>query len=247
MKKSVLALLTVMVFAATISVASAKTAVTSSETARAIRFYKAGNYTEAYVSFKEIVKKDPSNGLAYYYLGMSSTQLGRREEALENYDKAIALSPNGILGKYAKTGKRCIELPTKCRVDDDSDWSEEDKFIKGRTKYTNEARSVHEKEKLENLKREINRNQDISPRDFREYKDFSSQAPTNDEIVNAIRTLQRAGISTNNDVYGIIGSHNGNSEYDILNALFAKGDSSAQNLSPQLIKSLLSTQMTSSF
>ena len=178
---------------------------------------------------------------------MSSTQLGRRAEALENYDKAIALSPNGILGKYAKVGKKCIELPGQCKVSDDSDWSEEDKFIRGKNKYTNEARSAVEKEKIENLKREMNRNMDIAPREFKDYKDFSSQAPTNDEIVNAIRTLQRAGINTNNDIYGMLGGRSGSSDYEMLNALFANGDNSAQNLSPQLIKSLLSTQMTSSF
>ena len=43
--------------------------------------------------------------------------------------------------------------------------------------------------------REMNRGNDVEPQKFREYKDFSGEVPTNDEIVAALRTLQRAGLS----------------------------------------------------
>ena len=250
MKKTILALLSILVCTASIGMVSAKTAATTPATAAAIKNYKAGNYVQAYVDLKNIVKKDQSNGLAYYYLGMTSTQLGKREEAIENYKKASSLSPNGILGKYAKKGIKCIEIPDRCHeVDPDDVESDEDIFIKNRSRFTNEARSVDEKERIENLKREMNRGDEIAPGRFKEYKDFSSQAPTNDEIVQAIRTLQRAGIGNYDDIYNMTAGLNrgSGSEYELINALFTNGDTAVKELQPQLIKSLLSNQMTSSF
>ena len=48
-------------------------------------------------------------------------------------------------------------------------------------------------QKVENLMREMNRKDNITPQKFKEYKDFSNAAPSNDEIVAALRVLQRAG------------------------------------------------------
>ena len=64
----------------------------------------------------------------------------------------------------------------------------EDKFIKGGygSGLSKDARAVHERAKIENLKREINRNDEVTPDKFKGYRDFSSYAPTNDEIVAAL-------------------------------------------------------------
>ena len=91
----------------------------------------------------------------------------------------------------------------------------------------------------------------MTPDQFRGYKDFSSYAPTNDEIVAAIRTLQRAGIAdsligNNSDIYSIHGTGEQNRNYDIMNMLYASGGKNA-DLNPQIIRSLLSTQMSANF
>ena len=59
-------------------------------------------------------------------------------------------------------------------------------------KFSDEVKSDYERLKIEQLMREINRNENIDPQRFKNYKDFSS-VPTNDEIVAALRTLQKAG------------------------------------------------------
>ena len=252
MKKSIIVLLSILVCAATINIASAKVAKTSATTASAIRLYKAGNYTQAYTNLQKIVQQDPSNGLAYYYLGMTSAQLGKRSEAIDNYEKAIALSPKGILGKYAKKGKTCLQDPLKCNEPEDNGDTEEDKFIKGKYSFSDEARNKDEIERFKNIQREMNRGEELTPSNFKEYKDFSSQAPTNDEIVNALRTLQRAGLGNMTNAYGagisLIGGNSSasNAGYDMMNMLFSNNGSN-QTLSPQVIQALLSNQMTSSF
>lgn len=254
MKKPILFLLSMMIIGTMATTVYAKPATTSPATAAAIKLYKAGNYTQAYVAFSELVKKDPSNALAYYYLGMSSVQIGKKDEGISNYAKAADLSPNGILGSYAKKGIECAKSPDTCHdvsQETNSNETEEDKFIKSKfgSGFSNKARSVFEQQKMENLKREINRNNDITPVKFKEYKDFSSQAPSNDEIVSALKTLQAAGFTNilgnqnYSDLSSITGTQNNN--YDILNMML--GNSNNNNINPQIIQSLLSTQMTAGF
>ena len=95
----------------------------------------------------------------------------------------------------------------------------------------------------------MNRKNEITPSQFKEYKDFSSEAPTNDEIVSALRVLQRAGLSdilAGNNRFNEMslltgGQNNSNS---VLNLLMGNNNNS---LSPQIIQSLLTNQMTTGF
>ena len=262
MKKTILAILSILVVTLSINCVSAKMAKTSPETAAAIKLYKAGDYTQSYVKFSDIVKKDPSNGLAHYYLGMSSIQLGKKEEGIESYNKAVELSPNGILGSYAKQGIRCAEEPFVCHDAPDknkADESPEDKFIKSTfgSGFSDQARGTFEKQKIENMMREINRSDDISPTRFKDYKDFSSQAaPTDEEVVAAIRVLQKAGLGDyigghgyNSDISALLGTQqNSNSaDYAMLNLLFNGNGISNANVNPQLLQSLFTSQMTANF
>ena len=244
MKKYILVLLSVFICMATVNIAGAKTA-SSPALNSAIRLYKAGNYAESYKALNNIVQKDPSNALAYYYLAMTSAQIGKKDEAIENYEKVLTLSSNGQLTRYARKGKICLTEPLKCNepLDDESDM---DRFIRRSygSGFSEEARSEYEKQKIENLMREINRHNDIAPSRFKEYRDFSSEVPTNDEIVTALRTLQRAGLGNvvlgngyNSDLTALTGNNN----YDMLNMLIGRQNSS---LSPQVIQSLITNQMS---
>lgn len=261
MKKTTLVLLSIMVLAVTANCVTAKPVRTSPATSAAIKLYKAGNYTQSYTAFKELVEKDPSNALAYYYLGMTNVQLGRKGEAIENYNKAVELSPNGILGSYAKKGIACAENPLTCHETNQKgeEESPEDKFIKSSfgSGFSDQARNNYETQKIENLKREINRNDEIPPQKFRDFKDFSSStAPTNDEIVAAIRTLQQAGLgnlfagqSYGSELSYLLDGQNVNNQngYEVLSRLINNKQSGNMELSPQLIQSLLTSQMTTNF
>lgn len=247
MKKYILVLLAALICTSTFNYASAKT-TSNSSLASAIKMYKAGNYTQCYSVLSNIVKKDPSNAVAYYYLAMTSAQIGKKDEAISNYDKVIKLSPDSQAGIYAAKGKTCLEAPEKCH--EQSETSDLDLFIQSKfgSGFSEEARGEYEKQKIENMMREMNRKNDIAPQKFKDYKDFSSEAPTNDEIVAALRVLQRAGLT---DVIGGAGLSEmslltgGQSNSDaMLNVLMGNGNSS---LSPQVIQSLLTNQMSASF
>ena len=247
MKKSFIFLFSILIIASACCCANAKSG-NGSALSSAIRTYKSGNYAQAYTEFSNIAKKDPSNAVAYYYLAISAAQIGKRDEAIENYDKVLSLSNNWKLVRYAKKGKVCIESPSKCN-EPDADESELDRFVRSHfgTGFSKEVQSDFERQKIQNIMREMNRKDDIPASEFKEYRDFSTQAPTNDEIVSALRTLQRAGL---NNVLGGYNSdlsmlyNNSNDSTQMLNMLTGNGTS---NLSPQVIQTLLTNQLTGGF
>ena len=251
--KNIIIFLGLIVCMLTTGQTMAKTGVTNPSVAEGIKLYKAQNYTESYIKFNRILEKDPSNSLANYYYAMCAARLGKKDEAISSYEKVIELSPRSVLSKYARKGKKCIETPEACHepeVTTDSGDTEEDKFIKGAfgSGFSEAAKGVHEKQKIENLKRDINRQEEIPAQRFKEFKDFSSQVPSNDEIVGAIRVLQAAGLmdlfNTNSNNFSMLyGNERGS--YDSVNALLNRQNGFVNN--PQLIQSLLTTQMTTNF
>ena len=238
MKKHILVILSVLICTMSMAVVDAKS-TTSPALASAIKMYKTKNYSGCYIALNDIVKKDPS------------AQIGKKDEAIDNYTKVMSLSPNGVLGKYAAKGKVCLENPDKCHEPEEAA-DPDDAFIRGGfgSGFSEKVRSDYEKQKIENLMREMNRGKDVQPQNFKDYKDFSSQAPTNDEIVAALRVLQRAGLSDlvrgNNvtDLSLLTGNQGYNNENAVLNMLTGNGSSS---LNPQVIQSLLTNQMSIGF
>ena len=103
MKKYLLLLLSVLICTSSINFASAKS-TSNPALASAIRLYKAGNYSQCYTALNSIIKKDPSNAVAYYYLAMTSAQIGKKDDAIQNYEKVITLSPDGRYMLLSKTG-----------------------------------------------------------------------------------------------------------------------------------------------
>ncbi len=256
--KKLLPVITFMVVCAfTMNIAGART-TTNPALSSAIKMYKSGNYVQTYSTLTDIVKKDPSNAVAYYYLAMTCVQVGRKSEAISNYDRVLSLKPEGILGRYATKGKTCIETPDKCHEPLDNQ-TEMDTFIRSRfgNGFSKEARSDYERQKIQNLMREMNRNKELAPNKFKDYKDFSSEVPTNDEIVTALRVLQSAGlgdiISNNsyNSELSLLTDYDNNNNtngFEMLNMLFGNNNNKSDSyMSPQLIQALMTSQMSANF
>ena len=244
MKKKLLLALSVIILA-TGTNAFAKTHA-NADLVNAINLYKAGNYSECYIKLNQYLEKDDTNALAYYYMAMTNAQMGDSDSAVSNYDKAIGLaSPNSNLSKYAIKGKRCLESPTECS--DSLYSSAEEEFIRNLkgAPYTKEVKSEFERLRIENMMREMNRSNDIAPQEFKEFKDFSTMnlqdTPSNDEIVAALRTLQKAGLTAgyNNPDLALLTGNPQQSQ--LMNML---GGSS---MNSQLIQSLLTNNMSLGF
>ena len=240
MKKNLLVLLSLLIIGTGCDCTFAKD--NYNDLSNAIQLYKQGNYSQCYVELEEYVQNDPSNAVAYYYLGMTYAQLGRGSEAVANYDKAIELtSKTNKLNHYARKGKRCIETPDKCNSAFAD--SGEDMYILNSfgSSFSEEAKSQYEQLQIENLRREMNRDDIVEPQKFQEYKEFSS-VPTNDEIVAALRTLQNAGFNNvlnhNNNDLSFLTNTQQSSIYSMMGN---------QNMNPQLIQTLLTNSITQGF
>ena len=180
-----------------------------------IKKYKAGNYSGCLQELFSLVKKDPSNALAYYYMAMAYTHVDMQDEAVAAYEKVIALHPNSYLVEYATKGRDCLTGGPAC-VDPEKDTPEEeltdlDKFI--RAPYGNglspELNEQVKQKQLTNIKETINKKEELEQEDFKKIKDFDSKhsdkssfinedkiAQVSDEdVLNAIKTLKDAGLT----------------------------------------------------
>ena len=174
--------------------------------------YKAGNYTGCLQELFSLVKKDPSNALAYYYMAMAYTHINMKNEAVAAYEKVIALHPNQYLVDYATKGRDCLTDGPACKPPEATAPKEElsdlDKFI--RAPYGNGLspelnREVKQKQ-LTNIKETINQKENLEQPELQKIKNFDnnkSEAETgekiaqvsDEEILQAIKTLKNAGLN----------------------------------------------------
>ena len=177
--------------------------------------YKAGNYTGCLQELFSLVKKDPSNALAYYYMAMAYTHINLKDEAVAAYEKVIALNPNEYLVDYAVKGRDCLTDGPACQAQQaPEEMSELDKFINA--PYGNglspELNQEVEQKELTNIKETINQKEQLEQNDIQRIKEFdkkklennySSELQTNEKIaqvsdedvLKAIQTLKDAGLN----------------------------------------------------
>ncbi|MEI8129807.1 MAG: hypothetical protein WCG95_09365 [bacterium] len=212
MKKQLICCIAVLIILVQASACSFANGSVSTPLKIAVKKYKAGNYTGCLQDCQSIVKNEPSNALAYYYIAMSYVQAGKQKEAIVNYDKVLSLKSNARLLEYAATGKRCLETPNQCVLDPASeDYSDIDKFLA--TPVTNVLSDTVKKDienkSLNGIRNDINNGKEIDNYNLRKLNEFSDpkskilgskenilQAPSNtDEIAAALKVLKDAGIN----------------------------------------------------
>lgn len=197
MKKRVLVLLigffTVTTFA--------QAANNSATLQNAILKYKKGNYTGCIQDLENLTRSEQSNALAYYYLAIANVQAGKKDSAIEAYDKVLALKPNATLLDYATKGKICLEQPEYCYKNTQikEEDTELDKFIKNKNQFVYKgAQTEKARTNLDSLKNRINSGEEITSEEFKEIERASQNTtkPSNDEIANAIKVLNNAGLTS---------------------------------------------------
>lgn len=181
--------------------------------------YKKGNYTGCLQELYTIVKKQPENAIAYYYVAMAYTKVGAVEQAKAAYQKVINLNSNPFLVDYARKGKDCLIggpacVTAKVDVDLPDDMNELDKFIaapygNGMSKEMNEQ---YKQQQLNAIQNKINNGNTLTPEDIqkmRELQNNKSEAlsedklamadgkamPSNEEVLGALDVLKRAGLN----------------------------------------------------
>lgn len=242
MKKKFLIALSILMLSSACLTASAAKFTANGKMAKAIKKYKNGNYTGCLQDAMDITKKDPSNAIAYYYMAIAYVQAGKKDEAIEAYDNVISLKPNITLYKYAAEGKKCLEYPSQCT---DSGLSELDKIINdpmGENALSTKVQDKLEGNKLQSIKNKINNGEEINRFELDKFEKFKSEneTPSNDEIVAALRVLQKAGLSPySNQMNSMIGA---SPQMNQLSLLMGNNNSNQQNNSMMNMLPFLMTQ-----
>jgi Flp pilus assembly protein TadD len=93
---------------------------------RATKAVNEGRFADAAASYREMIRIDPHDAIAYRYLGVALAKSGKPTEALESYQRALELDPNsaavhdsmGVL--LVRTGKQDAAIEQfrqACRLD----------------------------------------------------------------------------------------------------------------------------------
>lgn len=215
--------------------------------------YKAQNYLGCIQASDKVIQKNPSNIFAYYYKGLSYYQLGKKEEAISAFEKVQALNSNKTLVEYSKKGIACLETPEECATYGQAQ-SDLDLFIKSKKFYDKSVQAEVNKKKLDRIRENIN--------DELKNTDQKSEVPSNDEIANAVKTLAKIGI---NPLAGInagyqnpemmqmnmlLGNNNMNNGMGMNNnmlPMLLMNKEAMQNMSPEVIQSMMMNQMAPAF
>ena len=180
--------------------------------AEGIDSYKQGKYEDCITKMKYIVKDDPTSVIGYYYLGLAYTKTGQKLLAIQNYNKVINLNSDSTMTALARQGKNSLGLKTVSKIENQLEEIEEEiKDDAYNPIYEDASLEVKQGKHTEKVKQTTGENTvetQKDPQTTRVIKasDYAKSQPvqqnnngqpTNDEIVNAIRTLQRAGILQN--------------------------------------------------
>lgn len=180
----------------------------SDDISEVIDLYKSAKYQECVTKAEIVTKNDPTSALAYYYIALANAQMGKRDLAIKNYDKVIALGTNKSLVNYAKTGKSKLIVKEKTKAVTGAESMLEDVDENGNpvqasqtNTQTTDRTNVTKTDvvKTEPQKAEVQKTSEkavtqkpVQPKPSQTNK--TDTPPTNDEIVNAIRVLQKAGL-----------------------------------------------------
>ena len=212
--------------------------------------YRAQNYLGCIQYSDSILKTNPSNVFALYYKGLSYTQLGKKEEAIQALEQVKTLNTNSQLAEYATRGLACLNGTEECKAKEENDL---EAFIKSGKFYDKSVQSEVNKKKLDRMRQDIN--DELGGKKKSEVTDM----PTNDEIANAVKTLAKVGL---NPIAGQMGGMYtqspemmqmnmllGNNNPNNMNMLplLMMNQNGGQNLSPELIQTIMMSQMAPDF
>lgn len=182
----------------------------------AIAKYKSGNYTGSLQELYTILKKDSANATAYYYLAMVYTKIGELDAAKSCYQMVINLNPNDTIVNYATKGKACLTDSAACGLETGlTDSSGEpldelDKFIQSPfgNGFSDELNNELREKQLKKIQNKMNRGIPLNEDDLKKLNEFNKSEgiktdklamaedmPSNDEIINAVQVLKRAGLN----------------------------------------------------
>ena len=229
-----------------------------------INKYKNGNYSGCLQEMISLTKKDASNPLVYYYLGMAYTQVGNKDQAVKAYETVMKLHPDNTLVDYARKGRDCLVGGPTCVEPKEDELTDLDKFINSPygNGFSDELNEQIKQQKLKDIQKTINKKQRLEDDDIEKIQNFDDKHSeiqssdkiaevSDDEILKAIKTLKNAGITVSitpqnpyNDL-NMLMMNNSNS-FNMVPFMLSQYEN-GQKIDPQIIQSMMLNSMLPDF
>lgn len=232
--------------------------------------YKRGDYVGCMQIMEGVVKDDPSNALAHYYLGMSYARIGMKKEASGEYNKVIALNKNSYLTAYAHMGIKMLgdiesneTLPTTPAAGEISKTPSQQG---SKTDFMSEGvKNTLIEKNLNSVIDNANKNNAKSPESIKQVEELTKKkslntTPSSEEVAQAMVTLSKAGMANPygqnvdpqmmqmNMLMGMMGggmNTNSNTGYNPANMmpLLMMQQGEGKNIDPQVMQSMITGMM----
>lgn len=193
--------MSLMVSAATNNVVP-KAPTISNSIKPAVAMYKQGNYVGAMQELKEITEKEKNNVYAKYYLALSYTQLGYKDEAQRLYHEiADNKANNSVLVYYSQRALDCIGNPESEQCNPpkqkEGEEGEEKPHVDDITQFIQSGRQFHpsvtDRVTKERMERQIQK-EEYQKKQMENRSSYNAM-PTNEEIAAALNTLSKLGLN----------------------------------------------------
>lgn len=219
--------------------------------------YKKGNYTGCIQTMEGVLKKNPNDILAKYYMALVYTKIGMKQEAKDYYQKVVDQGSEKVLVKYSQKALVCLDKPTdkvctgKGNNEKDDDM---DLFVKsGEFLHPDLKKRIQERE-LNDVKNVFNNNKTPDLNDYRFINDASDEIPTDAEIAAAVKVLAKVGYNpvanfqnSQMSQLNLLNGQNSNSFADMLPYIMTQGNNKNGSMSPELIQAMLMNQSMNGF
>ena len=241
----------------------------------AVNKYKKGNYSGCLQEMISLTKTDPSNPIVYYYMGMSYSKVGKKDQAVKAYEQVIKLNPDKTLKQYATKGRDCLVGGPTCVQDTENSNSELDDFINSPygNGFSNELNEQIKQKQLKNIQKTINKKQDLEDKDIEKIQKFDQKSEnfteeklasgkvSDDEILSAIQTLKNAGVTVtvNNPMampvnnqfneYSMLLGNNNNNNNSMMNMVpfLLNQYQNGEKINPEIIQAMMMNSMIPDF
>ena len=240
----------------------------------AVRKYKNGNYSGCLQEMISLTKIDPSNPVVYYYMGMSYSKVGKKDQAVKAYEQVMKLNSDKTLKQYALRGRDCLVGGPACPGADEGSDPTLDSFINSPygNGFSDELNQQVKEKQLKDIQKTINQKQDLEEEDIEKIQKFdqkseltaddklASNTASDDEILQAIQTLKNAGVNISvnpvnmpinnqyNDMSMFLGNGNNNNNSMMNMVPFLLNQyQNGEKVDPQVIQAMMMNTMIPDF
>ncbi len=223
-----------------------------------IEKYKEKNYVGCIQEAQSKMQQDNPNPVAMYYMALSYTQIGDVKAALDLYDAILKLKPSDTLTECAVRGRDCLIGGPACPNlgVEGADIDAQVKEYKDESTLLND--STTDLKELPAMLVQQTKEEKVTPKAQPVVEEQA--APNNDEVAQALKTLQNAGMAVtiqpttmpmapnyNSEMAQmsmLLGNNNNqNHSFDMLPYMMAQSQNNPSQYNPQMLQAMMMNYM----